>query len=99
MQFFNVFNKGGPLMKSITKILLVGAIAVTAIAVSAVPSEAKKKMKRAKAMSPGFVGQLCTTGCGPNNVCKVMIFLADGKWYQAGVTPVCVQPYCPAACR
>ena len=49
-------------MKSIAKILLVGAVAVMAIAVSAAPSEAAKK-KRMKAPAKGtYVGQVCSTG-------------------------------------
>ena len=39
-------------MKSIAKVLLVGAVAMMAIAVSAAPSEAAKK-KRMKAPAPG----------------------------------------------
>ncbi len=40
-----VFQRGGSIMKSIAKVLLVGAVAVMAIAVSAAPSEAAKKKK------------------------------------------------------
>ena len=84
-------------MKSLAKVLLVGAVAVMAIAVSAVPSEAKKKMKHP---APGtYFGELCSTDCGANNVCKVMIWGYDAKWYQAAVTPVCMQPGCPVACK
>ena len=87
-------------MNSFTKLLSVGAVAVMAIAVSAVPSEAAKRKSVKRGMAPGaFVGQLCATDCGSNNACRVMIFLADGKWYQAGLTPVCLTPYCPPACR
>ena len=47
-------------MKSIARALLVGAVAVMAISVSAAPSEAAKK--RAKGMASGtYYGQLCTT--------------------------------------
>ena len=87
-------------MKAFAKVLLVGVVAVMAIAVSVAPSEAAKKKKAMKkGMAPGaFVGQLCASDCGANATCKVNIFLADGKWYQAGLTPVCVTPYCPPAC-
>jgi len=58
-------------MKSLSKVLLVGAIAVMAIAVSVAPSEAKKK--KMKGPAPGtYVGQLCSTGG------KVMICASGG---------------------
>ena len=75
-------------MKAIAKVLLVGAVAAMAIAVSAAPSEAAKKMR----MKPGsYVGQVCSTGG------KVMVWGHDRKWYP-GVVPVCTAPFCPAAC-
>jgi hypothetical protein len=78
-------------MKSIAKILLIGAVTVMAIAVSAAPSEAAKK-KRTKAPAKGtYVGQVCSTGG------KVMVWAHDGKWYPA-IAPVCAAPFCPAAC-
>jgi hypothetical protein len=81
-------------MKSIAKILLVGAVAVMTIAVSAAPSEAAKKKK----MKHGtYVTQVCSTGCGKNNSCKVMMWGADKKW-SASMFPTCVKPACPAAC-
>jgi hypothetical protein len=55
-------------MKSIAKVLLVGTVAVMAIAVSAAPSEAKK---RTKPKAGTYVGQICSAGCGKNNMCKV----------------------------
>jgi hypothetical protein len=85
-------------MKSIARILLVGAVAVTAIAISAVPSEAAKK-KRAKAVASGtYYGQLCTRPSVTAGVGSIMIWGYDNKWYQAAVTPACVQPWCPVAC-
>jgi hypothetical protein len=85
-------------MKSIARILLVGAVAVMAIAVSAAPSEAAKK-KRMKGMAPGtYQGQLCTKASTAAGVGAVMIWGYDNKWYQAAVTPGCVQPWCPVAC-
>jgi hypothetical protein len=85
-------------MKGIAKILLVGAVAVMAIAVSAAPSEAKHK-KMAKGPAPGtFVGQLCSTGCDASKSCKVMVWGPDMKWSPAALTPVCASPMCPAAC-
>jgi hypothetical protein len=85
-------------MRSIARILLVGAIAVMAIAVSAAPSEAAKK-KRMKGMAAGtHYGQLCTTPSVTANVGSIMIWGYGNKWYQAAVTPACVQPWCPVAC-
>jgi hypothetical protein len=86
-------------MKSFAKLLLVGAVAVMAVAISVAPSEAAKK-KKAKGPAPGtYVGELCSTACNKSNVCNVMIWAADSKWYQAAFTPVCFQPGCPAACK
>jgi hypothetical protein len=80
-------------MTSISKILLTGAVAVAAIAISSAPSEAAKK----KAKAPCLPGPMCSTGkaTGVNNVnfCGV-----DGKWYKAQVTPTCMQPFCPPKC-
>ena len=79
-------------MKSLAKVLLVGAVAVMAIAVSVAPSEAAKK-KRMKGPAAGaYVGQLCSAGG------KVMVWGPDMKWSPAPLTPVCASPMCPAAC-
>jgi hypothetical protein len=84
-------------MKAITKVLLVGAVAVMAIAVSAAPSEAKKHhMKGPKAGT--YVGQVCSMGCNKKtNACKVMMWGGDKKWSAASF-PTCTSPACPAAC-
>jgi hypothetical protein len=85
-------------MKSIARALLVGTVVVMAIAVSAAPSEAAKK-KRAKGMASGtYYGQLCTTPSVKAGFGAVMIWGYDNKWYQAAVTPSCLQPWCPVAC-
>jgi hypothetical protein len=85
-------------MKFTAKALLVGAVAVMAIAISAAPSEAAKK-KRAKGMASGtYYGQLCTTPSVTAGVGSIMIWGYGNKWYQAAVTPACVQPWCPVAC-
>jgi hypothetical protein len=81
-------------MKFVAKLLLVGAVAVTAIAISAAPSEAKK---RAKMKAGTYVGQVCSTACGKNNACKVMMWGANKKWSPA-MFPTCTKPACPAAC-
>ena len=79
-------------MKCIAKALLVGAVAVMAVAISAAPSEAAKK-KKMKAPKPGaYIGQVCSTGG------KVMVWGADKKWSPAVFTPVCAAPFCPPAC-
>jgi hypothetical protein len=81
-------------MKSIAKILLVGAVAVMAIAVSAAPSEAAKK----KRMKPGtYIGQVCSTCGKKDNTCKVSMWTHEKKWAPA-MFPTCVKPACPAAC-
>ena len=79
-------------MKSLAKVLLVGAVAVMAIAVSVAPSEAAKKKKMMGPKPGSYVGQLCSTKG------KVMIWGPDMKWSPAMLTPVCASPMCPAAC-
>jgi hypothetical protein len=80
-------------MKSITKLLLVGAVAVMAMAISVAPSEAKRHKKMA-APAPCQPGVLCTMPAT-----NVMVCGLDGKRYQALFTPTCVGPVCPAACH
>ena len=79
-------------MKSFAKVLLVGAVAVMAIAVSVAPSEAKKKKMMKGPAAGTYVGQLCSARG------KVMIWGPDMKWSPALLTPVCAAPFCPAAC-
>lgn len=81
-------------MKSIAKVLLVGAIAVMAISISAVPSEAKKKAKKVAACTPMMT---CSTACS-GGMCHVKACAPDGKWVDAVLTPVCWQPFCPSSC-
>jgi len=86
-------------MRSIARILLVGAVAVMAIAVSAAPSEAAKK-KRMKSMAPGTsFGQLCTVPSVTANVGIVMVWGYGNKWHRGVLAPTCLQPWCPAACK
>jgi hypothetical protein len=78
------------MMKSMMKVLLIGAVAVL---VSAAPSEAAKKRHHMKAPAKGtYIGQVCSTGG------KVMLWGADMKWSPAVFTPVCASPFCPPAC-
>ena len=79
-------------MKSVAKVLLVGAVVVMAIAVSVAPSEAKKKRMKHHPAAGTYVGQLCSAGG------KVMVWGPDMKWSPALLTPVCASPMCPAAC-
>ena len=61
-------------MKSIVRILLVGAVAVTAIGVSAAPSEAAKRVK------PGtYQGQLCTIPSTAPNVSLIVFWGYEKK--------------------
>ena len=80
-------------MKTISKLLLVGAVAVVAIAVSAAPSEAKKKAAKMAACTPMMT---CSTAC-KGGACSVMACGVDGKRYPA-IPPVCTQPFCPPGC-
>ena len=82
-------------MKAITKFLLVSAVAVTAIAISSVPSDAaKRKHKVAAPCTPGWT---CTAP-GSGGVNKVMACGGDGKWYPALFTPYCAGGFCPPSC-
>jgi hypothetical protein len=81
-------------MKPIAKVLLVGAVAVMAIAISAAPSEAaRKKAKKMAACTPMMT---CSTACKGGS-CQVMACGVDGKRHTA-LPPVCMQPFCPSAC-
>jgi len=80
-------------MKAIAKFMLVGAVAVMAVAISAAPSEAAKK-KRAKGMAPGaHWGQQCTA---PGS--KVMVWGYGNKWHPT-LWQTCAAPFCPPACK
>ena len=79
-------------MKSIAKILLVGTFAMTAMAISAAPSQAAKK----KAAAPCVPGLVCTAKC-KGSTCNVMACNYEGKWSAAVFTPTCVSPACPPA--
>jgi hypothetical protein len=83
-------------MKAVSKILLVTAVAVTAFAISSVPSEAKKAKKMAAPATCSVPGWTMSTACA-GGVCKVMACAGDGKWYPAVFTPSCLQPFCPPA--
>ena len=82
-------------MTMISKILLTGAVAVAAIAISSAPSEAaKKKGKQAAACIPFAMCSVGpAAGVNRNNVCG-----AEGKWRASVITPTCVMPFCPPKC-
>jgi hypothetical protein len=75
-------------MKSMTKILLLGAVAVTALAISVAPSEAKKRAP--KACMPGATCTMAKTGV-------VHHCAGDRKWV-AVLLPACQGPGCPPRC-
>jgi hypothetical protein len=75
-------------MKSLSRIFLLGAIAVVAIAVSAAPSEAKKKMAKASACTAGAA---CVSKAGVRHFCD-----GSGKWV-AVLAPACSGPSCGGA--
>ena len=79
-------------MKSIAKILLVGAVSMTAVAFMSVPSQAAKKA----AAVPCVPGMVCTAKC-KGTTCNVMACNYEGKWTAAVFTPTCLSPYCPPA--
>jgi hypothetical protein len=83
-------------MKSITKVLLIGAIAVMTIALTAIPSEAAKKKKGVVKASAGCSG-VCATHC-EKGTCNVNVCGVDGQWHIAILTPVCIQNRCPPPC-
>jgi hypothetical protein len=83
-------------MKSFAKIMLVGAIAVMAIAISAAPSEAAKKKKVAAATGCSNAG-MCASNC-TSGTCQVNICGVDSQWHVAILTPVCVEAHCPSKC-
>jgi len=80
-------------MKSFAKILLVGAVAMTAVAFMSIPSQAAKKA----AAAPCVPGIICTGKC-KGDTCKVMACDYQGKWSAAVFTPTCVKPGCPLKC-
>jgi hypothetical protein len=80
-------------MKALSKLLLVGAVALMAVAVTAVPSDAKGKKGKKAEPAPCTPGWTCST---PDS--KVMACGGDRKWYPALWTPVCLQPFCPPKC-
>jgi len=80
-------------MKSIARVLLIGAVAAMAITVSAAPSEAAKKAKTMAACTPMMA---CSTAC-KSGTCSVNHCGVDGKW-RLSFAPVCWQPFCPSAC-
>jgi hypothetical protein len=81
-------------MKSITKLLLAGAVVLAAIAISAAPSEAAKKKVAAKC--DPFIS--CSVCAAKSKSCELKSCGADGKLYDNVVSRVCTQPDCPKKC-
>jgi len=84
-------NKRGVAMKKFSKILLAGAVALIAIAVSTAPSEAAKK--RAKA--PATCAPLTTCTMAKTGV--IHQCWGDGKW-QPMLLGACSGAGCPPPC-
>jgi hypothetical protein len=81
-------------MKSFSKILLAGAFAVMAIAVSVAPSEAARG--KAKAKVPATCATLTSCTMAKTNV--VHLCGGDGKWQPALFIPTCSGASCPPPC-
>lgn len=85
-------------MKVFAKILMVGAVAVVAIAISAAPSEAAKKKRMAMKPTTCTAPALCSAECQGGG-CKVNFCgPSDGKWYWSPLTPWCIGGACPPKC-
>jgi hypothetical protein len=80
-------------MKSITKLLLAGAVAIAALALAAAPSEAAKKKQAAAKCTAGIDCSICK-----GKSCEVKRCDADGKLYDNLVSRVCLPPNCPQKC-
>ena len=77
-------------MKSFSKLMLAGAVAVIAIAASSAPSEAAKGAKAAAACTPG-------TSCTMAKTNVMHRCWGDGKLV-AMLLPACSGAGCPAPC-
>jgi len=89
-------------MKTISKFLLAGAVAVVAIAVSAAPSEAaKKKVAKGAKFPVGACtpGTACTGAPNPLQDGRGVVYMCggDAKWV-ANLSPGCSGPGCPPPC-
>jgi hypothetical protein len=81
-------------MTSISKLLLCGAVAAMAIAISSAPSEAaKRRAASASCVGPAVCSHSCAQGACQINACGL-----DGKWHMAFLTPVCAAAHCPKKC-
>ena len=89
-------------MKSFSKVLLAGAVAVMAIAVSAAPSEAAKKHKMKAQLFPVSAcspGAACTGAPNPLQEGRGVVYMCggDAKWV-AALNPGCSGAGCPPPC-
>jgi hypothetical protein len=76
-------------MKSMTKILLLGAVAVVAVAISVAPSEARTK-RAPKACMPGAICTMAKTG--------VVHHCAGDRKLVPVLLPACQGSGCPPHC-
>ena len=77
------------MFKTISKFVLVAAVAATAVSFSTPSFAAKKKA----AAATTCVAPKYTTGACANNMCKMSYCGLDGKTYPSLV--MCAQPFCP----
>ncbi len=84
-------------MKAITSVLMAGAVAAVALAVTVAPSEAAKKKRMAKPATC-TAPATCSFDCVGGG-CKINFCAGDGKWYWALLTPYCLGDLCPPKCR
>lgn len=76
------------MIQSISKLVLVAAVA--ALAVTVTSSQSMARGKKAAACAPVWSAKTHTC---TNGVCTMLRCHADGKWYPSMV--MCWQPWCP----
>jgi hypothetical protein len=75
------------MLKTISKFVLVAAVAATAVSFAS-PAFAAKKKAAAKCVAPKYATATCN-----NNVCTMTWCGLDGKMYPSLL--LCWQPFCP----
>lgn len=76
------------MLKTISKFVLVAAVAATAVSFSTPSFAAKKKAAPTTCVAPKY-----TTGACAGGLCKMNRCGLDGKWYPSLI--MCVEPFCP----
>ena len=79
------------MLKTISKFVLVAAVAATAVSFST-PSFAAKKKKKAAAPATCVAPKYTATTCA-NGLCNMAWCGLDGKWYPSLM--MCWEPFCP----